>query len=559
MTGKAILPIERDERRRLAIERLRTKKAELRLPLSKEGTRKLVHELEVHQVELEMQNEELFRARNEAEAALRKYTNLYDFAPIGYLTLDSSGTIHAVNLSGAALLGVARSRLIGRLFKMFIPVDQHLFFSSFLAKVFSSEEKQSCEMTLAREERHPLFVHIVAITESSANECSIALIDITERRMAEEEHRRTEEALRKSEQKFARIFNSVPALIGIATLREGRFIDVNEASLNTLGYRRDEIIGKTAQELDLWDDESERLRLMREFKEQGSMTNREVRFKAKDGEILTGLCSAELIDLDEEKYMLILVRDITARKAAEEEIERLNVALSARAADLEDANRELEAFNYTVAHDLRNPLNVISSYCQAIKEMCSERLDKQCRHYIHEIYDGTLRMNRLIEALLNFSRLAHAELNREPVDLSTLAKEVAEELKLMETTRRVTFLISDGIVVNGDAVLLRVVLANLLDNAWKYTAVREEGIIEFGVKASGGEQSCFVRDNGTGFDDAAAEKIFTPFQRLTGAEECRGFGIGLATVDRIIRRHGGRVSAEGAPGKGATFWFVVRQ
>jgi len=326
MTGKIVLPIDREERRRLAIVRLRTKKAELRLPLSKEGTRKLVHELEVHQIELEMQNEELFRARNEAEAALKKYTDLYDFAPIGYLTLDNTGTIHAVNLSGATLLGVERSKLIGRHFGLFITVEDRLIFSNFLDKVFSSLEKQSCEVTLTAKESHPHFVQIEAIAEAAAKECRIAVIDITERRVAEEERKRTEEALRKSEQKFSRIFDSVPALIGICNLREGRFVDVNQASLQTLGYQRDEIVGKTARELGLWEDEEERVRLMRDFKEQGSMTNLEVRFKAKSGKILTGLCSGELIDLDEERYMLILVRDVTERKAAEEEIERLEGA-----------------------------------------------------------------------------------------------------------------------------------------------------------------------------------------------------------------------------------------
>ena len=557
MTGSTVLPIEPDDRRRLAMERLRTKKAELRLPLSKDGTRKLVHELEVHQIELEMQNEELVRARNEAESALKKYTELYDFAPTGYLTLDSSGTIHAVNLSGAALLGAGRSRLVGRLFGLFVSAEHRLFFSQFLSKVFSSKEKHSCEVKLAGEERYPLFVQIVAIAEASGSECSIALIDITERRVAEEEHRRAEEALHKSEQKFSRIFDSVPALIGIATLREGRFIDVNEASLSTLGYLRDEIIGKTAQELGLWEDEEERVRLMREFKEQGSMTNREVRFKAKSGKVLTGLCSAELIDLEDDRYMLILVRDITARKAAEEEIERLNIALKARADDLEDVNHELEAFNYTVAHDLRNPLNVINGYCQAIKEMCSERLEKQCRRYIQEIDDGTLRMNRLIEALLSFSQLTHAELNRKQVDLSGMAREIAAELKGEESGRRVEFRIADGIAGTGDANLLRVVLTNLLGNAWKYTCGREEAVIEFGAREIQGEQVYYVRDNGAGFANSSAAKIFVPFQRLPGAEECRGFGIGLATVDRIIKRHGGRVCAEGVPDTGATFYFTL--
>ncbi|MBC7962106.1 MAG: PAS domain S-box protein [Steroidobacteraceae bacterium] len=258
------------------------------------------------------------------------------------------------------------------------------------------------------------------------------------------------------------------------------------------------------------------------------------------------------------RIILLAMEDITESKLAGEEIERLNVKLAARAAELEAANLELEAFNYTVAHDLRNPLNVISSYCQALKELFGDKLDDKCNRYIQEIYNGTLRMNRLIEALINFSRLMHVELNREGVDLSRMAKEAAEELRGTEAARRVEIRIADGIVANGDSNLLRVVLTNLLGNAWKFTATQEQGIIEFGTTEVDGKPACFVRDNGSGFDMADADKLFIPFQRLPGSEESRGFGIGLATVERIIRRHGGRVWAEGEPGQGATFWFTVQ-
>jgi signal transduction histidine kinase len=166
-------------------------------------------------------------------------------------------------------------------------------------------------------------------------------------------------------------------------------------------------------------------------------------------------------------------------------------------------------------------------------------------------------MNRLIDALLDFSRLIRAELCRETVELSLLAHEVAAELRLSEPGRRVEFRIADGIMADGDAALLRAVLDNLLGNAWKYTATREEGVIEFGATIVNGRPVQFVRDNGVGFDMADAGSLFAPFHRLPGAEECRGFGIGLATVERVIRRHGGKVWAEGVPGAGATFYFTL--
>jgi light-regulated signal transduction histidine kinase (bacteriophytochrome) len=239
------------------------------------------------------------------------------------------------------------------------------------------------------------------------------------------------------------------------------------------------------------------------------------------------------------------------------EVERLNVKLVARTAELENANLELEAFNYSVAHDLRQPLNVISGYNQAIKEICGNNLDEQCKGYLQSNYEGTLRMNRLIEALLNFSRIGHVELQQDRLDLSSLAHEVVLMLKEAEPERKVVIRIAEGIVVNGDANLIRVVLENLLGNAWKYTGLREVAVIELGETDIDDNKVYFVRDNGSGFNMADADKLFAPFQRLPGAEKNRGFGIGLATVERIINRQGGRIWAEGEPGKGATFYFTL--
>jgi len=378
----------------------------------------------------------------------------------------------------------------------------------------------------------------------------ITLRDITERN-------RAEEALRKSELKLSKIFHSVPVLIGITTVAEGRCIDINEAGLRTLGYRREEIVGRTMLELGVWKDTSARGLVVRRLKAEGMVRDLEVNFRAKDGKTLTGLFSADLIDFNGDRYMLSIVNDITERKRMEEEIKRLNIDLAARAAQLEAVNTELEAFNYTVAHDLRKPLTVVNGYCQALQELCGDRLDEQCKGFLQEAYNGTWRMNRLIDALLDFSRLSHVEPHRETVDLSAMAREVAVELRLTEPGRRVTFQIADGISVDGDASLLRVVLDNLLGNAWKYSGTAAEGIIEFGTMEVDGKPACFVRDNGAGFDMANADILFAPFQRLPGAEKSLGFGIGLATVERIIHRHGGKVWAEGAPGQGATFYFTL--
>ena len=258
-----------------------------------------------------------------------------------------------------------------------------------------------------------------------------------------------------------------------------------------------------------------------------------------------------------ERQVAVLFNDITERRGAEAEIDKLNADLVARAAELEEANRGLETFNYAIAHDLRNPLNLIGSYCQLIETLCGDQVSEECKGYLEKSYQKVLNMNQLISALLEFSQMAHIEPRLEKVDLSTMAQKTASDLRQAEPGRRTAFLITSGILANGDQNLLQVVLDNLLGNAWKYTGRQEEGVIEFGVVEIQGVATYFVRDNGPGFNMADADKLFTPFKRLSSAKDFQGHGIGLATVERIIHHHGGRIWAEGEPGKGATFYFTL--
>jgi light-regulated signal transduction histidine kinase (bacteriophytochrome) len=254
---------------------------------------------------------------------------------------------------------------------------------------------------------------------------------------------------------------------------------------------------------------------------------------------------------------LILANDITERKRMENEIWALNADLAAQAIELEAANRELEAFNYTISHDLRTPLTVVRGYTQVLLEMYGCGPDEPGAGYLRKIDRAARKMEDLTATLLDFSRLSRSAIIREMVDLSGIAGIVALELKVNEPQRNATFTIADGVEAEGDAQLLRVVLENLIGNAWKYTNGKEEALIEFGTAEKDGSRALFVRDNGPGFDMTHADRLFRPFQRLPGAEDVAGHGIGLATVQRIIHRHGGRVWAEGDPGKGATFYFTL--
>jgi two-component system, sensor histidine kinase and response regulator len=225
--------------------------------------------------------------------------------------------------------------------------------------------------------------------------------------------------------------------------------------------------------------------------------------------------------------------------------------------DLEHKNRELESFSYAVSHDLRAPLRRIDAFVRAVIETQADRLDETGRHFLDRVRESSQDLMCLIDDVLYLAKVTRAELRDQEVDLSALAGLLLDRLREAAPTRSVETKIRPGIIVSGDGQLLRIALENLLENAWKFTANEPVARIEFGTMALGSELACYVRDNGAGFDMTYADRLFAPFRRLHGSSEFPGTGIGLATVQRIIHRHGGRVWAEGLVGQGATFYFTV--
>lgn len=262
-----------------------------------------------------------------------------------------------------------------------------------------------------------------------------------------------------------------------------------------------------------------------------------------------------------ERYLQGYFIDVTSRKKVEEELihyrSHLEDLVQARTAELASANNELQAFSYSVSHDLRAPLRTVDGFGQALVEDYADKLDDQGRDYINRMRRATQRMGELIDTLLNLARLARSEMHCEILSLSLLVQTILEELRLNEPERNVRVIVAPDVFVHADGKLLRSAVYNLISNAWKFTAKTENPCIEFGVKDSGGNPVYFIRDNGAGFDMSLSGKLFGAFQRLHTVHEFEGIGVGLATAQRIVHRHRGEIWAEAEPGKGATFFFTL--
>jgi PAS domain S-box-containing protein len=377
--------------------------------------------------------------------------------------------------------------------------------------------------------------------------------------------KRTEEALRKSEERFQLSARATKDIIWDWDIPTNT-VWWSENFKTTFGYRAEEI----EQGVESWsnrvhpEDKERVVSSLQEVIDRGhQVVSFEYRFRRADGSEAIIFDRGYVVHDEHGKAarMIGAMMDITERKRAEEEIKKLNIDLelrvTERTAQLEAANNELESFSYSVSHDLRAPLRATAGFSRVLLARYTDLLDSEGKDFLQRIDAASRRMAELIEDLLNLSRIARTEMRKEPIDISLLARSIAKELQQSEPGRKVTFLIQDDLNISGDPRLLRIVLENLLGNAWKFTSKHPEATIEVGAYGKNKKPTYFVRDDGAGFDMAYGDKLFGAFQRLHSLNEFAGTGIGLATVRRIIRRHGGEVWAEGETEKGTTVYFTI--
>jgi len=369
-------------------------------------------------------------------------------------------------------------------------------------------------------------------------------------------------ALRHNEERFRQLANAVPAFVwtsdasGAAVyLNEPWYQYTGRTPADSLGFRWTQVLHP--------DDREPYVRTWHNAVQRGEPFEAEARFRRHDDEYRWFLSRAQPLRDMEGKITTWFGNgiDIEEKKRAEEKVTQMNAMLEQRVqertAQLEASNRELEAFSYSVAHDLRAPLRSIDGFNQALMEDYAKNLPADAQELMQRARQASQRMSQLIDDLLNLSRVARAEMRHQRINLSDIAKGIAADLQKNDPERKVTWRLQPGLVATGDDRLLRLVLENLLGNAFKFTRKKPEALIEFGSIVQNGKRVLFVRDNGAGFKMEYAGKLFGPFQRLHAAAEYPGTGIGLATVHRILIRHGGKIWPESEEGRGTTFFFTV--
>lgn len=511
-----------------------------------------------------LENAQMLVERQQAEKSLReseqRLAAIFNQAAVGIAQVGLDGKWLLVNQKLCDIVGYTNQEFLQQTFQDITHPDDLSISLKYLQQMMAGEiQNYSLEKRYICKNSLPIWINLTAsVVQNSSDEPQYFIViveDINERKTTEQER-----------QKLISVIENSSEFIGLASIM-GEVLYVNKAGKQLVGLDNNDEV-KTTFILDYLIEEN-RIDYLEEIVPiliKNGRWEGEYRFRNfKTNQPIVVHHNCFLIAdprTDEAIAIATVTRDITDRKRTEQEIRELNQNLerrvAERTAELEAINQELESFSYSVSHDLRAPLRGIDGFSQALLDRYADQLDQKGKHYLRRIRIGTQRMGELIDDLLKLSRVTRSEMQRTQVDLSALAREIAAELQRTQPERQIEWAITPGLLAYGDARLLRIVLENLLNNAWKFTSARMLARIEFHTQLQEDAKTVyFVGDNGAGFEMAYANKLFGAFQRLHSQAQFPGTGIGLATVQRIIHRHGGRVWAEGAVEQGATFYFTL--
>ena len=516
--------------------------------MSKKTREELLQEL----LELRRRIDELQKELVRVSSGEACYRDLFEDSKDTVYVTSKEGNILNINRTGLELFGYSRDELIGTDIRRLYAEEGDR--EKFCLEIESAGSVKDYELRLRRKDGTELYGLLTSTVRRTADGGVIGyqgiIRDVTAQKKAEA-------ALRQSEERFSKFFRSSPDWIVISSLRDGRMIEVNDAFLKITGYSKEEVISRTSEELGLWVDPDERIKFVELLQEKKEVRDHEASFRLKSGEVRIFLRSAELVELGGETCVINISRDITERKQAEDRIRELNGELRERVSELMEANRELDAFGHSVSHDLRAPLVVIGGYAGRLLKSHAGVLDTKGREMLAAIQRSVKEMEDLINDLLLFSRSGRQQIHKTEVDMEKLVREVFGELGSGTQGRNVELRTGNLLPVCADRALMKQVIVNLLSNAVKFTRPRERAVIEVDCRQEEEDIVYSVRDNGVGFNEKYAGKLFDVFQRAHKAEDFEGTGIGLSIVHRVITRHGGRVWAEGRVGEGSIFYLLL--
>lgn len=552
---------EADSLRKKALRILKKKTTDQKTPMSEADVLKLVHELEVHQIELELQNEELKIAKErQAELATEKYIVLYDFAPSGYFTISRDGKIVDLNLSGAKMIGKDRSRLKNSCFGFFVSTDTQDIYNKFLADVFILKFKQTCEIALKTLDELPRYVHLSGIIDEKEDRCLVTMIDITDRKQAEN-------ALRKSEEKYRGIFENVQDIFYQIDFN-GNIIEISPSVKNYSEYTREDLIGTSVYSL--YADAEGREEFLKTINDKGEVRDYELRFKNQAGVTKYVSVNAHLIYNSDgiPDHIDGLITDITERVLIDQEL------IMAKEKAVE-SDRLKSAFLANMSHEIRTPLNGILGFSELLED---PKLTEESRqHYIKVIRNSGARMLNIINDIIDISKIESGQMK---VSISeTNVNELMESLYFFfkpEVERKgMQFSVKDSLPfenanIQTDKEKVYAILTNLVKNAIKFT---NKGQIEFGYEIVAGndpsgidkkdnkpeELIFFVKDTGIGIPQEKLGIVFERFRQVneTNTRNFEGAGLGLSISKAFVEMLGGRLWVESEYGKGSTFYFTL--